>query len=131
MQQQQLRTAHGECGDDDRAAARDRAADDVRQGVQHVLCAVQPVAVGGFNDQVIGFGDRLGRRHQRIVVAAQVARKHQLAAVVGDVHHRRAQDVARARQGKAQPGRQVLGGDEFNRAQGGNGPLRVGNGVQR
>jgi hypothetical protein len=131
QQQQRLRAPDRERRQQHRAAALMVRVDDVGQLCGGVLRRVRPVAVGRFDDQHVGLRHGLGRRHQQVALAAEVATEHQpVAAAIGQVT---LQAPSRCRRGVSvtpsrpmpsfAPGRQRL--------ETGDGPLRVGLGVQR
>ena len=97
-----LRPPHGEGGDDHDAAAA-VSLDDVRQGGQHVLVRVQPVAVGGLQDQQIRLRHRRRIGQDMPIVPAQVAGKHQAKLPPSSRRrvkraHGRTQDVTRVQE---------------------------------
>ena len=51
------------------------------------------ITVGGFEHQVIGFGNHIGIGHDRVVITAQVTREHQFTAVPLNLDHRCAKDM--------------------------------------
>ena len=129
--QQCLRPADGKGGQQHAAAARHRVAHDLRQPLRRVVVGgVQPVAVGGFDQQHVHRAQRLRRRHQDVAAAAQVAREAQGFAAAPQRHGAGAQQVADRREGHvhvthpAHPARR-------QRHQLGDGPLGVGLGVER
>lgn len=72
-----------------------------------------------------------GRRHQRVVIAAQVAGKHQSASRVIEFDDGRTQDVARAQEPDLHSPRKRRRRIEWDRAERGDRSARVGDRVQR
>ena len=100
-----LRSADGKRGDDDIAAAVERALDagGKRGNVVRPLVGVVTVAVGGFDDEVIGLVDVLRVAENRLVEVSDIAGKDDLFLTVvfpePDLDGRRAQkmpDVGKA-----------------------------------
>ncbi|OPZ09296.1 MAG: hypothetical protein BWZ07_03018 [Alphaproteobacteria bacterium ADurb.BinA280] len=52
------------------------------------------IAIGGLDDDVVRFRDGFRIRHDRIVIAAQVAGEHQTLAADVDLRRRRSKNVA-------------------------------------
>ena len=75
VKQQRLRSAHGEGGNHDRAAALDGLVDDVREFVRDRAVGMLAISVGRFAEQKIGACGRLRIFQDRLIVAAQVARE--------------------------------------------------------
>ena len=94
MPGQQLGAADRKGGNDHGAAAPDGTLDNIMQQVGDVAAFVQAVAIGGFQQEKIGAADRVGIRQQRIVLAAQIAGKHDAPALPVERDGRRAEDVA-------------------------------------
>jgi hypothetical protein len=90
-----------------------------------------PVAVGRLDDQHVGPRHGLGRWHQQVVLAAEVATEHQpVATAIGQGDAAGAQQVPGRCQRDAQPA-DLLFAPGRQRLETGDGPLRVGLGVQR
>ena len=131
MIEQRLRAADGEGRDHDGAAALDRALDDGAEQLGGIARLVDAVAVGGFDDDVVGLRDRLRIEHHRIAVAAEITGKDDAPAAPFDVGGGSAQDVAgmperqRRPSGKLDRLAERNGREEFERA------LGIANAVER
>jgi hypothetical protein len=97
-QQQCLRAADGEAGQQHRAAALERRAQDLRQARLRVLGWVQAVAVGGLDEHDVRRRRHLRRGHQQVAHAAHVAREQQRTRALAHVDGRGAQQVAAGRE---------------------------------
>jgi hypothetical protein len=123
--QQRLRAADREHRHHGRAAARRDARERRRQLVEQVLRRMLAVAIGRLDDHGVSAGWRLGRQHQQVVRAPEVAREQQPLAADLDQQAGRADDVT----GRLQPGlpaRQRLEGMEGRH---GLQPLQAGLGI--
>ena len=79
-QHQRLRAADREGGQQHRAAAPQRGADDGAQRLLRIFRRVRSVAVGRFDQQHVGMRDALRRGHQQVAVAAEVAGETSVAS---------------------------------------------------
>ena len=93
MIEQRLCAADGEGWDNDGAAAVDCALDHRAENLGGVARFVNAIAVGGFDDNEVGFRNWLGIGHHRIVVASEIAGEGNAAAGPFDVGGCGAQDV--------------------------------------
>ena len=73
-----LSAANREGRDDERAAALDRCVDDASQFLASIQTGVRAVAVGGFDQQHVGFSDEFGIAKHRSSPTAEVSGKDQM-----------------------------------------------------
>ena len=98
-----LRAADGEARHHDHAAAREGFVEQRGEFVLGVRLRMQPVAVRRLDDQVVRMRGRQRRLHDRVVIAAEVAREGQHLVI--PVHHdaRRAENVPGRQQAERGP----------------------------
>ena len=73
VKQQALRPPDGKGRNDHRAAAADRIADNLRQGVCRIALVVPTVAIGRFDHEIVGTIDRYRIDHGGVIVSAEIA----------------------------------------------------------
>lgn len=108
VQQERLRPPDGERRDQHHAPACRGALDDLGQLVRGVGVLVQPVAIGGFDNYVVGRASGLGRGQQGVGGPAQVTREAQRAVVGPQPHGRGAGDVPRWGEAEAESAGRLL-----------------------
>ena len=98
MIQQTLRAPDGERRNNHRAAATQRAFDQIGENGFDRATVMQTIAIGGFDQKIIRVVHRRGIGHCRIAIASEIAGKDDFATAPGEFDDRRAKNMAGAPQ---------------------------------